>query len=306
MDDLIKYKIMDETNNIDWYKKTYQSLINRAKIRNWKKDSCDVYLEYHHIIPKCLGGTDEEDNIVSLTFREHLVAHKLLIRMYPNVSGLRLAVHFMITVLKGGKRQKLVYINSNGKKRNFTSRELEEYRSGVISRNKELKTGTKASEETKKKLSKIRKGKKRRNSTREAISKGRRGIEFSEEHKKKLSESGKQKHLSKESRQKISGENSLKSRRVIDPKGQIFTSARECAKHYKVTENTVTSKWMKDPKRGFKYLDLPFSGYKVQGPDGTIYDSLSKAGKLIGRAKSTIKRWIEKYPELGWKYYKED
>lgn len=36
------------------------------------------YKERHHIIPRCLGGTDNEDNLIDLYPREHFVAHKLL------------------------------------------------------------------------------------------------------------------------------------------------------------------------------------------------------------------------------------
>lgn len=301
------YFNMDENigkHNQEWYKNTYNALIEKARLRNLKKNNSDgIYLEIHHIIPKSIGGTNDEDNLVTLTFREHLVAHKLLVKIYPNQSGLRLAVYFMISVLKGGKREKLSYINSNGKLRYFTSRELEEYRKGIIQKNKETKTGTKASKETRELLSKIRKGKKRKDSTKEAISKGRVGIKFSEEHKKKLSEKAKRKHLSDESKKKISGDNSLRARKIRDPKGNVFTSARECAKFYDVDEDTITGKWVKDPTKKFEYIEPLFTGYKVQSPDGTIYNSLREAGKAVKRAKSTVKRWIEKFPELGWKYY---
>lgn len=38
------------------------------------------YMETHHIIPKCYGGSDDRDNLVKLTAREHFVAHWLLWR----------------------------------------------------------------------------------------------------------------------------------------------------------------------------------------------------------------------------------
>ena len=37
-----------------------------------------VYMERHHIVPKCMGGSNNEDNLVWLTPSEHYVAHKLL------------------------------------------------------------------------------------------------------------------------------------------------------------------------------------------------------------------------------------
>ena len=36
------------------------------------------YKERHHIIPRCTGGLDEEDNLIDLTAKEHFIAHMLL------------------------------------------------------------------------------------------------------------------------------------------------------------------------------------------------------------------------------------
>ena len=45
---------------------------------------CDeTYHERHHIVPKCLGGTDDDDNLIDLLAREHFVAHKLLAQENP-------------------------------------------------------------------------------------------------------------------------------------------------------------------------------------------------------------------------------
>lgn len=41
-----------------------------------------VYYEKHHIKPRSLGGTDEEENLVLLTAREHFLAHYLLCKIY--------------------------------------------------------------------------------------------------------------------------------------------------------------------------------------------------------------------------------
>lgn len=40
--------------------------------------NCDGYKERHHIIPKCMGGTDDDDNLIDLYAQEHFVAHKML------------------------------------------------------------------------------------------------------------------------------------------------------------------------------------------------------------------------------------
>ena len=38
--------------------------------------------EHHHILPKSLGGTDENNNLVYITAREHFVCHWLLTKIY--------------------------------------------------------------------------------------------------------------------------------------------------------------------------------------------------------------------------------
>lgn len=58
------------------YIRIYNELIHHALEREYP----DCYFEKHHIIPKSMGGTD--DNIVNLTFKEHYIAHLLLAKIY--------------------------------------------------------------------------------------------------------------------------------------------------------------------------------------------------------------------------------
>lgn len=60
------------------YARHYSLLIQRAVGR-----VLTGYTERHHIVPKCLGGSDESENIVTLTGAEHYVAHQLLVKMHP-------------------------------------------------------------------------------------------------------------------------------------------------------------------------------------------------------------------------------
>lgn len=87
------------------YKKIYEDLIKKAKSENRKKlkreDSNYFYYECHHILPKCLGGTNDKDNLVLLTAREHLICHRLLIEFNPKVYGLILGYLMMITIKNG-------------------------------------------------------------------------------------------------------------------------------------------------------------------------------------------------------------
>lgn len=61
------------------YQKLYNNLIETRKCLNRKKIRG---LEAHHIIMKSIGGSDDSDNIVLLTSKEHLFAHRLLWKIY--------------------------------------------------------------------------------------------------------------------------------------------------------------------------------------------------------------------------------
>lgn len=64
------------------YNRWYCDIITKAKNRGFltKQSASDElgYTEAHHIIPKCIGGTDDQSNLVLLTAREHFVCHLLL------------------------------------------------------------------------------------------------------------------------------------------------------------------------------------------------------------------------------------
>ena len=72
------------------YKLHYERLTQRAKDRK-----LDCYTESHHIIPRCMNGSNEKYNLVKLTAREHFVAHILLVKIYPEHKGLINAVNMM-------------------------------------------------------------------------------------------------------------------------------------------------------------------------------------------------------------------
>jgi hypothetical protein len=80
------------------YKKIHDSLIERAKNR-----IIEGYTETHHIIPRCLGGTDDISNLVELTPEEHYLVHQLLIRVYPDNPKLIKAAVMMIPMRPSNK-----------------------------------------------------------------------------------------------------------------------------------------------------------------------------------------------------------
>lgn len=56
------------------YSKFYYSIVNNAKQLNRAKRGN----ERHHILPRSLGGSNENSNLVNLTPREHYICHLLL------------------------------------------------------------------------------------------------------------------------------------------------------------------------------------------------------------------------------------
>lgn len=72
------------------YQKHYDRLIDRAKRRQ-----LNGYSESHHIQPKCMGGSDDQSNLVNLTPEEHYLAHQLLVKIYPEHQGLVFAAIMM-------------------------------------------------------------------------------------------------------------------------------------------------------------------------------------------------------------------
>jgi hypothetical protein len=72
------------------YQKHYDLLIDRAKAR-----VLSGYVEVHHVIPRCIGGSDDNANLVQLTAEEHYVAHQLLCKIYPKEKKLAYAMQAM-------------------------------------------------------------------------------------------------------------------------------------------------------------------------------------------------------------------
>lgn len=68
------------------YYSTYLKLIHRAQQRTLDKD---VKFEVHHIIPRSLGGSDTDDNLVKLTLKEHWICHRLLVKFLDDPISLR-------------------------------------------------------------------------------------------------------------------------------------------------------------------------------------------------------------------------
>lgn len=130
---------------------TYKEFIQNILDSRGRFNCGDEYHERHHIIPKSMGGTNNEENLIDLFAKEHYEAHKLLALENPNDKRLIYAWWMMSHT-------------SNFQRRDYTlsSEEYEEARkafSTLISGKNSPMYGKHLSEETKRKESESKKGK---------------------------------------------------------------------------------------------------------------------------------------------------
>lgn len=121
------------------YQRIYNNIINRAKDR-----IITGYFEIHHIMPKCLGGSDDESNLVKLTASEHFICHQLLVKMYPNNHKL---IHAARMMCVNNKHQR--------------NRSNNKFYSWLRERNQKIQKGKLVSKSTRIKMSNAVKNKKR-------------------------------------------------------------------------------------------------------------------------------------------------
>ena len=88
------------------YQKIYNQIVEKAKNR-----MLEGYKEKHHIIPKCLGGNNDKDNLVELTAREHFLCHMLLCEIYPKEYKLKHAL-FLMAIGKQKVKEKIAQLCS--------------------------------------------------------------------------------------------------------------------------------------------------------------------------------------------------
>ena len=70
---------------------TYEEFINNILETRGRFECGEEYHERHHIVPKCMGGSNDEENLIDLFAREHFEAHRLLAIENPENSKLTYA-----------------------------------------------------------------------------------------------------------------------------------------------------------------------------------------------------------------------
>ena len=166
------------------YKKIYDLIIERSKHR-----ILTGYKESHHIIPRCLGGTDDEHNLTDLTPEEHYLCHLLLVKIYPNNIKLVKAAMFMTSSNINVKR--------NNKAYGWLRRQYAESMSGDNNPNRR-------DPEIQKKAALKRVGQKRTEETKARMSAAQKGRIFTEETKRNMAIAAKNRPpISEETRAKL-------------------------------------------------------------------------------------------------------
>ena len=87
---------------------TYQEFIQDILDTRGRFNCGDEYHERHHIIPVCVGGTNDKENLIDLFAREHFEAHRLLALENPDNKKLIHAWWMMSSTTKSSRRKDVV------------------------------------------------------------------------------------------------------------------------------------------------------------------------------------------------------
>lgn len=109
------------------YKRIYDSIIVARQTISFAG-----YTETHHIIPRCLGGSDDKSNLVELSAKEHFLCHLLLTKIYS--SGpvhYKMLNAFLMMLVKGNGQQRFITSRSYQHIREKYSLFLSDYYKGT-------------------------------------------------------------------------------------------------------------------------------------------------------------------------------
>ena len=129
------------------YLKIYNQLIDRARNR-----TLEGYSEMHHIIPRCMNGSNDPSNIAILTAEEHYIAHLLLVKIHPMNKSLWYAANMMANrnnKLYAWIKQKHAQVVSEDRKGKKSSVETRQKISKSLTGEKNPRYGKKHTEEAK-------------------------------------------------------------------------------------------------------------------------------------------------------------
>lgn len=206
------------------YTAWYFSIISFAQARQLASR-----VEKHHIVPKSLGGSNDTENLVNLTAREHFICHWLLTKMVVGndkrkmdyafwrmvntkncptrhkvtsrvyeLARKSVRKHMVGKTVSDETKQKLREARAKQDNSHLVGRTITpEWREKLSAANK----GKSRSEESRKKQSATMKGRKRTPEECVAISNGLKGRVFSPEWRQKISEAAKRRAQEKKNKE---------------------------------------------------------------------------------------------------------
>ena len=233
-----------------WYYKTYNQLIDKCIQMEKEGYTEDMYTEVHHILPKCMGGTNEKCNLVRMPIRYHIIAHMLLASAFPDEKKIVIAVTAILSPGKGNQQ-----INRKNQFSKISTRLISKFREEA----NKARIGFKHSEKSKKVMSEKAKinnlGRKVSEETKKVMSESH--IQYNmtltnEEKKSKYASKGylNKKH-SKETKEKLS---ELNSKKVIGPDGTIYKSMKSASESIGISINAFRWRLKKHKDFGYRLL----------------------------------------------------
>ena len=300
------------------YQKIYDAIIERGKERNWKSNrwrfgevEVEFYTEVHHILPKSLKGSDDLDNLVFLSAKEHFICHYLLTKIFPESEELIRAFMIMCNRTEGKNA------NNYQKQKEFFIQSL---------KNREV------SEETRLKMSKasIEKGKcptyrkklsvgvrnaYENKGLREKISKASTEVWKRPGFKEKMSKKAKslwtedKKRLrAEEVREQNRNDKNLKKKRLDAIKNHQYNKSDEwVAKISIINKERANTKEFKERASKAYYKSKFNNSRKVINLETKeIYPSIKKAAESVGMNYNTVKKYLYNGKDFKLKFFKEE
>ena len=203
---------------------TYKQFIDNILQTRGRFNCGEEYHECHHILPKCVGGTNDEENLIDLFAREHYIAHKLLALENPENYSL-LYAWWNMSQIKGNKKQNR-YI--------LTAEEYEEVR---------VKCAIISSERIKGENHPMY-GKHHKNSTKKKMSKAHKGKIIGEKNPmygKHHSEEWKKENSKR--MKEIHSKRIHPMAKTVICEEKVFNSIKECAEYYNISIDRM-KKWL--------------------------------------------------------------
>ena len=180
---------------IDWpieilqnkYTRWYEQIIKQSKEKNLSVSkrhakNYEGYTEVHHIIPRSFGGTDNKENLIRFSAREHFICHWLLTKMTSGEDRNKMLTAFVMMTGKGSKSARYEF-------KITSSRVFEQIRTDYAKYVSAKLTGREISQETRKRISIANTGKTHTEEWKQRMSllnKGRPGPVHSAEAREKI------------------------------------------------------------------------------------------------------------------------